>query len=196
MSLRSPLGKVLGMGSAKDGTAHWWAQRVSAVALIPLTLWFVFSLLTLPAFDYDTVRTWLSVPVSGFLAVLLVAVLAYHSYLGTTVIVEDYVHRRRHEGALAAAAALPRTCFVRRREHIRDIARRVRTLEFMSEYEFIDHTYDVVVVGAGGAGLARHLRSGRGRSLHRLPHQGLPDAQPHRGGAGRHLRGARQHGRG
>ncbi len=91
MSLRSPLGKVLGMGSAKDGTAHWWAQRVSAVALIPLTLWFVFSLLTLPAFDYDTVRTWLSVPFSGFLALLLVAVLAYHSYLGTIVIVEDYV---------------------------------------------------------------------------------------------------------
>jgi succinate dehydrogenase membrane anchor subunit len=91
MSLRSPLGRVLGMGSAKDGTAHWWAQRVSAVALVPLTLWFVFSLLTLPALDYDTVRTWLSVPISGFLAVLLVAVLAYHSYLGTIVIVEDYV---------------------------------------------------------------------------------------------------------
>ena len=91
MSLRSPLGRVLGLGSAKDGTAHWWAQRVSAVALIPLTLWFVFSLLTLPAFDYDTLRTWLSIPISGFLAVLLVAVLAYHSYLGTIVIVEDYV---------------------------------------------------------------------------------------------------------
>jgi len=91
MSLRSPLGRVLGLGSAKDGTAHWWAQRVSAVALIPLTLWFVFSLLTLPAFDYKTVHTWLSVPISGFLAVLLVAVLAYHSYLGTIVIVEDYV---------------------------------------------------------------------------------------------------------
>jgi succinate dehydrogenase / fumarate reductase membrane anchor subunit len=91
MSLRSPLGRVLGMGSAKDGTAHWWAQRVSAVALVPLTLWFVFSLLTLPALDYDTVRTWLSVPISGLLAVLLVAVLTYHSYLGTIVIVEDYV---------------------------------------------------------------------------------------------------------
>ena len=92
MSLRSPLGTVLGMGSAKDGTAHWWTQRVSAVALIPLTLWFVFSLLTLPAFDYDTVHTWLSVPISGFLAVLLVGVLAYHSYLGPIVIVEDYVN--------------------------------------------------------------------------------------------------------
>ena len=91
MSLRSPMGRVLGLGSAKDGTAHWWAQRVSAVALIPLTLWFLFSLLMLPAFDYDTLRTWLSVPISGFLALLLVAVLAYHSYLGTIVIVEDYV---------------------------------------------------------------------------------------------------------
>jgi succinate dehydrogenase / fumarate reductase, membrane anchor subunit len=91
MSLRSPLGRVLGLGSAKDGTTHWWAQRVTAVALIPLTLWFVLSLLTLPNFDYETARTWLSVPITGFLALLLVAVLSYHSYLGTIVIVEDYV---------------------------------------------------------------------------------------------------------
>lgn len=92
MSLRSPLGRVLGLGSAKDGTAHWWAQRVSAVALIPLALWFFFSLLALPNLDYGTVRTWLALPISGFLAMLLIAVLAYHSYLGTIVIVEDYVH--------------------------------------------------------------------------------------------------------
>jgi succinate dehydrogenase / fumarate reductase membrane anchor subunit len=92
MSLRSPLGRVLGMGSAKDGTGQWWAQRVSSVALIPLTLWFLFSLLALPSLDYGTVKTWLSFPMSGFLAVLLVAVLTYHSYLGTTVVVEDYVH--------------------------------------------------------------------------------------------------------
>jgi succinate dehydrogenase / fumarate reductase membrane anchor subunit len=92
MSLRSPLGRVLGAGSAKDGTGHWWAQRVTAVALIPLTLWLFFSLLLLPALDYGTVRTWLALPISGFLAVLAVAVLTYHSYLGTTVIIEDYVH--------------------------------------------------------------------------------------------------------
>jgi len=91
MSLRSPLSRVLGLGSAKDGTAHWWAQRVTAVALVPLTLWFVFSLLTLPDFEYETVRTWLSVPITGFLSVLLVSVLSYHSYLGTIVIIEDYV---------------------------------------------------------------------------------------------------------
>lgn len=92
MSLRSPLGRVLGMGSAKDGTGHWWAQRVTAVALIPLTLWLLFSLLALPSLDYVTVKTWLAYPMSGFLAVLLVVVLTYHSYLGTTVVVEDYVH--------------------------------------------------------------------------------------------------------
>ena len=92
MSLRSPLGRVLGAGSAKEGTAHWWAQRVSAVALIPLTLWFFFSLLLLPELDYLTVHAWISVPMSSFLAVLLVSVLTYHSYLGTQVVVEDYVH--------------------------------------------------------------------------------------------------------
>ena len=152
MSLRSPLGRVLGLGSAKEGTGHWRAQRVSAVALIPLTLWFMFSLLGLPALDYATVKLWLSVPLSGFLAVLLIAVLTYHSYLGTIVVIEDYVHGRGLQDIfLDAAALLVRAG--RRREHVCDFARRVRTLATMSEYKFIDHTYDVVVVGAGGAGL-------------------------------------------
>jgi len=92
MSLRSPLGRVLGTGSARDGTGHWWAQRVTAVALVPLTLWFFLSLLLLPAIDYETVRAWLAQPGSSLLGVLLIGVLTYHSYLGTTVIVEDYVH--------------------------------------------------------------------------------------------------------
>ncbi len=92
MSLRSPLGRVLGLGSARDGSRQWWAERVTSVALVPLTLWFLFSLLLLPALDYETVRAWLAVPVSSFLAILTVAVLSYHSYLGTTVVVEDYVH--------------------------------------------------------------------------------------------------------
>lgn len=103
MSLRSPLGRVLGAGSAKDGTRHWWAQRVSAVALIPLTLWLFFSLLLLPELDYTTVHTWLAVPLSAFLAVLLVTVSAYHSYLGTNVVVEDYVHGNAAKLFLALA---------------------------------------------------------------------------------------------
>jgi len=92
MSLQSPLGRVLGLGSAKDGTGHWWPQRVSAIALIPLTLWFMLSLLSLPALDYATVRAWLSFPMSGLLTVLLAAVSTYHSYLGTSEVTEDYVH--------------------------------------------------------------------------------------------------------
>jgi succinate dehydrogenase / fumarate reductase membrane anchor subunit len=79
------------LGSAKDGTGHWWAQRVTAVALIPLTLWLFFSLLTLPGLDYGTVRAWLALPISGFLALLTVAVMTYHSYLGTTVVIDDWV---------------------------------------------------------------------------------------------------------
>jgi succinate dehydrogenase / fumarate reductase membrane anchor subunit len=82
----------LGLGSAKEGVAHWWAQRVSAIALIPLTLWFFFALLALPDLEFDTLKAWLGLPISGFLALLLVVVLTYHSYLGTIVIVEDYVH--------------------------------------------------------------------------------------------------------
>jgi len=92
MSLRSPLGRVLGMGSAKDGTGHWWVQRASAVALVPLTLWLVISLLALPGLDYDTVHAWASLPSNGFFSSLTVAVLAYHANLGTDVIIEDYVH--------------------------------------------------------------------------------------------------------
>jgi succinate dehydrogenase / fumarate reductase membrane anchor subunit len=91
-NLRSPLGAALGKGSAHSGTAHWWAQRVSAVALIPLTLWFLLSLLMLPDLEYLTVRAWLAAPLSAFLALLLVVVLAYHAELGTSVVTEDYVH--------------------------------------------------------------------------------------------------------
>jgi succinate dehydrogenase / fumarate reductase membrane anchor subunit len=91
-SLRSPLRRALGTGSAHSGAAHWWAQRVTAGALVPLALWFVVSLLLLPDLGYLTLRAWLAAPVSGFLAMLLVAVLAYHADLGASVIVEDYVH--------------------------------------------------------------------------------------------------------
>ena len=92
MSRRTPLGRVLGLGSAKDGTAHWWAMRVSSVASVPLSIWFLYSLLALPTGDYDSVKAWLQAPISSFLSVLSVTVLTHHSYLGTMVVVEDYVH--------------------------------------------------------------------------------------------------------
>ena len=80
------------MGSANDGTGQWWAQRVSALALVPLSLWFLISLMALKSLDYYSVRAWFAHPVDGFLAALTLTVLAYHSYLGTIVVVEDYVH--------------------------------------------------------------------------------------------------------
>lgn len=92
MSLRSPLGKVLGTGSAKEGPARWRAERLTAMALVPLTLWFFFSLLLLPSLDFAAMRAWMAVPLSAFLSIVLVAVLAYHAYLGLNVVVEDYVH--------------------------------------------------------------------------------------------------------
>jgi succinate dehydrogenase / fumarate reductase membrane anchor subunit len=92
MSLRSPLGRVLGSGPAREGVGHWWVQRVTAVALIPLTLWFVVSLLGRHLQSYDAMRGWLGQPWVAVLTTLLVLTLAWHSKLGVEVVVEDYVH--------------------------------------------------------------------------------------------------------
>lgn len=92
MSLRSPLAAVLGAGSAKQGVQHWWLQRLTSVALVPLTVWFLVSLLSLPALDHATVSAWLGQSWSALLLILLVVVASWHSQLGLRVIVEDYVH--------------------------------------------------------------------------------------------------------
>ena len=92
MSLRSPLGKVLGTGSAKEGVHHWWFQRLTSVALVPLTVWFTVALLSLPALDHVTVVAWMSQSWTALLLILLVLVATYHSQLGVRVVVEDYVH--------------------------------------------------------------------------------------------------------
>jgi len=91
MSLRSPLGRVLGLGSAKDGSSHWYAQRVSAVALVLLGLWFIVSLATLGGVSHEQVSGWLGSPLHSALALLLVVTAAYHAMLGLQVVVEDYV---------------------------------------------------------------------------------------------------------
>ncbi len=92
MSLRAPLGRVLGLGTAKDGTDHWWAQRVSGVALVLLGLWFVASLLALPSLQHNEVVEFIGRPINTVLLALLSLTIAYHSYLGVQVVIEDYVH--------------------------------------------------------------------------------------------------------
>ena len=83
---------MLGRGSAGEGASHWWVQRVTAIALIPLTLWFVVSLLGKPLQSYDAMRGWLGQPWVAVFTILLVITLAWHSKLGVQVVIEDYVH--------------------------------------------------------------------------------------------------------
>lgn len=98
--MRTALGRVRGLGSAKDGTHHWWLQRVTAVALIPLTVWIVASFVALVGADYETVRAWLALPLVAVLFVLFIATALYHLKLGLQVVIEDYVHG---EGLKAAS---------------------------------------------------------------------------------------------
>lgn len=107
MSLRSPLGKVLGRGSAKQGVSHWWVQRTTAVALVPLTLWFVFQILHLPTTDQFAVREWIGSGVNPALLVLLITSIAWHSALGVQVVLEDYVPNK----AVKVTALLANTFF-------------------------------------------------------------------------------------
>lgn len=109
MSLQSPLGKVLGLGSAKEGAAHWYAQRLTAVALAVLGTWFVIALATMDGFELARVRSWLSSPLAVALLVLFVVTLAWHSILGLQVVIEDYI---ADTGARVAALVAMKFVFV------------------------------------------------------------------------------------
>jgi succinate dehydrogenase / fumarate reductase membrane anchor subunit len=90
-ALRSPLGRVRGMGSAKSGTHHWWAQRVTSIALLPLTLWFVFSMISLAGASYLETLLWIAQPVNAVLMLVLIGLTFHHMAAGLQVVVEDYV---------------------------------------------------------------------------------------------------------
>jgi len=90
--MRSELGRARGLGSAKSGTHHWVAARVTALALIPLTIWFVFVALKLAGHPRADVAHWAANPVNATLAVALVIATFHHTHLGLQVVVEDYVH--------------------------------------------------------------------------------------------------------
>lgn len=91
--MRSPLGRARGLGSARAGSAHWWAQRLTALALVPLSLWFICAAIRLTGASRADVAVWLHRPVPLVLMLCLVIATFYHLQLGLQVVIEDYVHK-------------------------------------------------------------------------------------------------------
>ncbi|MBS0560005.1 MAG: succinate dehydrogenase, hydrophobic membrane anchor protein [Proteobacteria bacterium] len=115
--MRSQLGRVRGLGAAKSGVGHWWGQRLSALALIPLSLWFVASVLHLLGASHDAMLAWANGPVTIVLLICLVLATFYHLQLGLQVVIEDYIHQDAARLALliaikGAAVVLALACIV------------------------------------------------------------------------------------
>ncbi len=100
MKFRTALYGVRGLGSAKSGTHHWWMQRVTALALVPLMLWLAFALASLGTMDYGAAVSWVRSPVNTVLLLASLLALFHHTQLGLQVVLEDYVH---HEGVKIAS---------------------------------------------------------------------------------------------
>ena len=100
MQLQSSLGRVRGLGASKEGVGHWWAQRISAIALVPLSIWFVIVAIGLIGADHATFTAWIGNFGNALGMILLAVALFYHAYLGMQVVLEDYVSRH---GTLVAA---------------------------------------------------------------------------------------------
>ena len=92
MSMRSPLGRARGLGSAKDGVSHFIWQRLTAIALVPLSFWFVYSVVSLAGQDYGHFRAWLGQPGNLTMMILVIFAVFHHGQLGMQVVIEDYVH--------------------------------------------------------------------------------------------------------
>jgi succinate dehydrogenase membrane anchor subunit len=101
--LRTPLARARGLGSARAGVHHWWAQRLTAIALIPLVVWFAISLVMMSGADYGSVRAWIGSPVVMVLLILTIAIGLHHGQLGLQVVIEDYVHGDGSKLALIVA---------------------------------------------------------------------------------------------
>ena len=110
MDMRTPLSRATHLGSAHEGAHHWWWQRMTGLALVPLLLWLVGSLVAMTGADYATMRAWVACPGVTLGLVTLLIALFYHAQLGLQVILEDYVHA---EGLkLAALIAVRAACFL------------------------------------------------------------------------------------
>jgi succinate dehydrogenase / fumarate reductase membrane anchor subunit len=108
--LRSQLGRVRGLGSARAGSGHWWVVRLTSIALVPLTLWFIASVLAHEGATRADMIAWMHGPVSLTLMLCLIVATFWHMELGLRVAVEDYVH---HELArMASLLAIRALCVV------------------------------------------------------------------------------------
>ncbi len=106
--LRSPLGRARGLGSARAGSRHWWAQRSTAIALVPLSLWFIYAVVRLTGSSRAEVHAWLHSPLTATLMLALVVATFHHLQLGLQVVIEDYVHNESRK--LAAVLAMKAAC--------------------------------------------------------------------------------------
>lgn len=88
--LSTPLSRVKGLGSAKEGTSHFWHQRLTALILIPLVLWFAFGIAAMPV-DHSTLTGWIQQPAVAIALILLILATFYHAQLGIQIVIEDYV---------------------------------------------------------------------------------------------------------
>ncbi len=106
MSYRTDRQRVLGLGSAKEGTGHWWSQRLTSLALIPLTLLFIFPFARALGQDFETVRAIYGNPFNAIVAILLILVTFAHAQQGLQVVIEDYVHSKPLRTGLLLANSL------------------------------------------------------------------------------------------
>ena len=105
-ALRNPLERAINHGSAGSGVHHWWAQRFTAILLVPLMVWLVWTLALLAGADYATARDWIASPWNATMAILLAGSTFYHARLGVQVVIEDYVHHRALEVSLQILVAI------------------------------------------------------------------------------------------
>lgn len=91
MSLRTPLGRITGQGSARHGAVHWWQQRLTAIVMVPLTLWLMVAIVSIVSLGYEAVTLWLRKPINAVLLLIYLMALFHHTQLGLQVVIEDYV---------------------------------------------------------------------------------------------------------
>ena len=106
MDYRTSIARARGLGSAKEGTHHWWMQRITAIALVPLTVWLVGSLVAIGTADYAQTVHWIRTPAVSIALLLTIAALFHHTQLGLQVVIEDYVHAEGRKLAALIAVKL------------------------------------------------------------------------------------------